>query len=310
MMIDCTGRTVTRTSGTVIAYRTRADQLLQMAKREGAVHGLDNLVVWFAAQHDRWASATVRQYRAALLHELETTVVDAADKILLGERLRAGPVPKTKGPKRTSARKRKSLKIEEFMKLGAFLGTSARPDDQLIRGFIVFGAALFLRPVEYLGAGIEESTLIVPNSKATNDRANGVQRERDLSDMDAKTLGALKMFLQRLRQALEHAGSWTKLRDRLSARLARVCKRFKIARVSLYTLRHVGMATAKTWMTPVEVAAASGHAAVRTATSHYAKRRTGWVGLKLAGKPSPDSISRVRGQPKLFRPPALATQPG
>ena len=97
-------------------------------------------------------------------------------------------------------------------------------------------------------------------------------------------------------------GSWKKLHDRLASRLARICKTLGIPRVSLYTLRHVGMATAKTWMAPVEVAAASGHASIRTATSHYAKCRTGWAGLRLVGKPSPRSIAQVRGTLKLFEP--------
>src|SRR5690606_24510420 len=100
-------------------------------------------------------------------------------------------------------------------------------------------------------------------------------------------------------------------RGRLAARLARVCKTLGIPRVSFYTLRHVGMATAKSWMTPLEVAAAAGHGSVRTAMSHYAKRRSGWVGLKLAGKPTAASIARVRGRPKLFRPqqPAMCQGP-
>lgn len=303
MMTDCTGRIVTKTPRTEAAYQTRAHNLLMMAKREdAAVEDLADLIDWFGARHSRWAPSTVRQYRAALAHALETATFDAIDKARLNEQLHAGPAPKTKGPKRTSARKRKSLKRDEFVRLGEFLRRSARPDDLLVHSFIALGAALFLRPVEYLNARVEGTMLIVANAKATNGRGNGAQRERDLSEMEPKAIAALKTFLVRLRTALRDTGNWTRLRDRLAARLARICKRLKIARVSFYTLRHTGMATAKTWMSPVEVAAAAGHAAVRTATSHYAKRRTGWLGLKLAGKPSAASIARVRGQPKLFQP--------
>lgn len=310
-MIDCTGRSVTRTDETIAAYQARADKLLLMAKRETpAIDDLGGLIAWFAAQHDRWAPSTVRQYRAALVHALETRALDALDKDLLNGQVHAGPAPKTKGPKRSSARKRKSLKREEFIRLGEFLGHSGQPDDLLIHGFVVFGAALFLRPVEYLNALVEGTMLIVLNAKATNGRGNGAQRERNLAGMEPKAVAALKTFLVRLRNALRDTGNWTTLRDRLAARLARICTRLKIARVSFYTLRHTGMATAKSWMSPVEVAAAAGHAAVRTATSHYAKRRTGWVGLKLAGKPSSASIARVRGQPKLFRPRPSVIRPG
>ena len=154
----------------------------------------------------------------------------------------------------------------------------------------------------------EGTSLVVRNAKATNGRANGDERERDIAELGDKTIAALVNFLGHLHKALTAAGGWKTLLGRLASRLARVCKSLGIPRVSLYTLRHVGMATAKSWMEPVEVAAAAGHASVRTATSHYAKRRTGWVGLRLAGKPTADSIARVRGTARIFRPgrPALA----
>lgn len=311
MLADCTSRFVSKTAETEVSYQERARNLLLMAKRENAaVDGVTGLIDWFGTQHNRWAPATIRQYRAALLHHLELLEIGSADKIKIAAPLRAGPIPKSTGPKQTSARKRKSLRIEEFTALGDFLQKSGHADDRLILGFVAFGAALFLRPVEYLDARIEGSMLIVRNAKATNGRANGAQRERDLTGMETRAITALEVFLTRLRATLEEAGDWTRLRDRLAARLARVCKKLKIPRVSFYTLRHVGMSTAKSWMTPLEVAAAAGHASVRTATSHYAKRRTGWVGLRLAGKPSPASIARVRGEAKFFTPKPTAFSPG
>jgi integrase len=120
--------------------------------------------------------------------------------------------------------------------------------------------------------------------------------------MGKKAIAALVKFLERLRTAVQEAGAWKKLHNRLASRLARICKCLGIARVSLYTLRHVGMATAKSWMAPEEVAASAGHASVHTAMTHYAKRRTGWVGLRLAGRPSPASVARVRGAAQVFRP--------
>lgn len=309
MMTDCTNRIVSKTPGTKAAYQARANNLLVMAKREeAAVEGLADLIDWFGAQHNRWAPATIRQYRAALLYGLEMTVTDTIDTTMLAEHLRVGPAARETGPKQTSARKRKSLKREEFTALGDCLQESGHPDDILILGFVAFGAALFLRPIEYLDARIEGSMLVVRNAKATNGRANGSQRERDLTGMETKAIVSLGAFLKRLGEARREAGDWTRLRDRLAARLARVCKKLKIPRVSFYTLRHVGMSTAKSWMTPLEVAAAAGHGSVRTATSHYAKRRTGWVGLKLAGKPSPASIAQVRGEAKFFhrKPPAVS----
>lgn len=303
MSVDCTGRIVNRTIETEADYAKRAMQLFQQAKREDAsVNDLADVVGWFCRQHARWAPSTVRQYRAALLYDLTSGATDYNDRLTLSKALDAGPRAKGCGPKRTSSRKRKSLRIEEFTKLLEFFNHSIHADDKLILGFIALGAALFLRPVEYLQAKVTGTTLIVQNAKSTNGRANGTQRERDLSTMPPSTIANLKTFLSELRNALISTGDWRKLRDRLAARLARVCKKLAIKRVSLYTVRHVGIATAKTWMAPVEVAASAGHGSVRTATTHYAKRRTGWLGLKLAGKPSAKSIARVRGEFRTFKP--------
>ncbi len=303
MTTDCTGRVVYRTAVTEASYQARAHRLMLMAQREDvAVESVADLTNWFSAQNDRWAPATIRQYRAALLYDIEITVADANDRVMLSQHLHLSPAARKTGPKRTSARKRKSLKIEEFLALGDYLRKSGQADDMLIVGFVAFGAALFLRPVEYLNARIEGKTLIVQNAKATNGRANGALRERDLTGMEIKAINSLRAFLAQLREALLETEDWTALRDRLAARLARVCKKLDIPRVSLYTLRHVGMSTAKLWMTPYEVAATAGHGSVRTATSHYAKRRTGWAGLKLAGRPSVESIDRVRGEAKFFSP--------
>lgn len=303
MARDCTGRMATRTGSTIAAYQDRFDKLRLMAEREQRAGGdVEDVVTWFCRGHERWASSTVRQYRAAILHELETTRLLPALHTQLEERLRKGPDPKKSGPKRTSAKKRKSLSIEEFKRLERFLKSSGRTDDWLIRCFLGFGIALFLRPSEYRSAQVKGTTLIVHNAKASNGRANGRQRERDIAGLGVEGISALVKFLRRLREETDEAGSWKKVHDRLASRLARVCSHLGIARVSLYTLRHVGMATAKTWMAPVEVAAAAGHASVHTATSHYAKRRTGWIGLRLAGKPSAESVAKVRGTAKLFKP--------
>jgi hypothetical protein len=62
------------------------------------------------------------------------------------------------------------------------------------------------------------------------------------------------------------------------------------------------MANAKSWMSPEEVAAAAGHKTTATATSHYAKRRTGWR-IKPAGiaRPSAEDVAKVVRSPKVSR---------
>ncbi len=311
MRTDCTGRSVTRTTGTEIDYRNRIEGLIRMAARETAtVVGPGDLVHWFTSQHDRWAAATVRNYRAAILYGIETRVTDPSERAALEEQVHSGPRPKQKGPKRTSARKRKSLPRAEYLKLVHYLQGTDWPDDALIHGFLIGGPILFPRPVEYLDAHIEGTKIFHANAKATNGRANGEVRDRDISHLPPGTIAVLARFLDQLQRALAEAGTWKTLSDRLASRLARVCKILKVGRVCFYTLRHVGMATAKTWMEPREVAAAAGHASIRTATSHYAKRRSGWMGLKIAARPSVASIERVQGHVQIFRPKFQTPSPG
>lgn len=303
MKRDCTGRIASRTRKTTADYRKRYRNLRLMAEREERAGGdIADVIGWFCSQNDRWSDSTVRQYKAAIRCELESAAMLTEVRAGLEARLGAGPKPMTSGPKRTSARKRKSLSVDELLKLDRHLKLSAGRDNWLLRCFLGFGVALFLRPVEFLSARVEGTTLIVENAKATNGRANGKHRKRDISAMGVHNIANLQLFLRRLRKAATAPGGWTKLHERLASRLARACEVVDIDRVSLYTLRHVGMASAKTWMEPHEVAAAAGHGSVRTATSHYAKRRTGWRGLRLAGRPLPESIANVRGIAKCFRP--------
>tara|TARA_A100001391_G_scaffold145276_2_gene102943 strand:- start:19771 stop:20712 length:942 start_codon:yes stop_codon:yes gene_type:complete len=305
MRRNCTGQIASKTSKSVAAYGRRYRNLRLMAEREERAGGdIADVVAWFRSQNGRWKASTVRQYRSAIWHELDGTEMLSDLRAGLEMRLAAGPKPVDGGPKRTSSRKRKSLSVAELMKLDQHLKTSKGRYDRLLRCFLGFGVALFLRPVEYLSASVEGTILVVENAKATNGRANGKYRSRDISAMGADGIANLELFLRRIRKATAQAGGWESLHGRLASRLARVCKAVGVDRVSLYTLRHVGIASAKTWLEPYEVAAAAGHGSVRTATTHYAKSRTGWRGLRLAGKPLAESVDNVRGTFKRFQPTA------
>jgi integrase len=300
-MLDRTSTPPNRTEATEASYRNTVDDLRHMAEREARAGGdLFEVVGWFCSKHDCWSSSTIRQYRAALSYTIATTVQlhpDHCEGLLV--RLRRGPDARYCGPPRTAARKRRSLPYHEWTLLMQTVRNSSSPDGRLVLCFLIFGPALFLRPSEYLAARVEGNILVVRNAKATNGRANGEERSRNL-DMPATAIDELATFLTLLAEAAQTAGSHEKLFDRLSARLGRVCKRCGVRRVSLYTLRHLGIATAKAWMTSAEVAAAAGHASTRTASTHYAKRRHGWGDVRLAGLPTAASIQAVRqvGNPR------------
>lgn len=274
-----------------------------MAEREVGTGGeIENVIDWFLSRDGRWAASTVRQYRAALYCALASMGLQPSERGRLERLVAKGPAPRVGGPKKTSARKRKSLRPDEGVKLVKYLSDTKCPDDALLSYYISIGLALFLRPSEYLNAHVRGRLLYVKNAKATNGRANGEYRKLDLAKLGKDRLVTLARFLQSWRKAAESAGGWPVLHGRLSARLARVCRKLKIRRVSLYTIRHVGMATAKLHLEPHEVAAAAGHASVVTAITHYAKRRTGWRQLKCVCRPTLDSVAGVRGVTKFFRP--------
>ena len=194
---------------------------------------------------------------------------------------------------KTSAKKRRKVSVRELDKLMQHLAASKSRDDHLVAGMIGHGIALFLRPSEFLKARVEGTMVVVVNAKATNGRGNGVERSRDFSEYDARALANLDGLLRILAEKAK-AEEPRKLIDRLGKRLTRACKKVGIKPITLYTIRHAGMATAKRWMTAREVAASAGHAAERTASSHYAKARSGLKGLKLGGLPTKESLSRVR----------------
>ena len=141
-------------------------------------------------------------------------------------------------------------------------------------------------------------------------RSFGAERERNLEPYGKSGVDDLKDFLDLLRVRAEQAGGYKKFWGRLAARIARACAFLKIERVALYTTRHIGIATAKSWMSPEQVAASAGQKTTRTATSHYARRRSGW-GAKMgarAGLPRAEDVEKVIRSEKASRKENLAHQ--
>ena len=297
---DVTGLTVDRTPGTDRSYRARYPSLCRCA----GVHPgcLEDVIDWFVGKHDHWSKATIRQYRAALSLAIE----DAESELEGGEdllaRLKQGPRPRKSGPRRTSALKRRTIPEHLFARLIGRLMDGRHPDDRLAARLLNHNVILFMRPGEWLRATIQNNILIIRNGKATNGRALGSHRRLDLRDYGASELSDLFDLLATLKARAKDAESFRRLWAKLASRIARACKQIRIKRVAPYSTRHVGMATAKTWMSPEEVAASAGHKTTATATAHYARRRTGWRN-KLSGVayPMPEEVARVIRSPKANR---------
>jgi hypothetical protein len=90
-------------------------------------------------------------------------------------------------------------------------------------------------------------------------------------------------------------GSWEKVHDILAERLARICRRLRLVRISLYSLRHAAIATwKKAKLSRIEIAAMAGHISIKTASRHYAPSKHGWGPKAVCVKADPQTISVVR----------------
>ncbi|MBZ0163755.1 MAG: hypothetical protein K8H74_13720 [Notoacmeibacter sp.] len=247
----------------------------------------------FASRDHEHAGSTIRGRRLGLRLYLDSAFRDGTlNKIQyvgLSQVLEGGPAPRPRNaPKRGAAKKRKAVRDEWIEKLLGHLAASTAPDDLFLHDWIVFTLQFFPRPSEWPTAKVALFWFDRPpmwcirfvNGKHSNGRAHGDHRylalARELHDREP-----LARFVDEVARRVWAAGSFERFRDRLAARLARVCRQLRIPRLSLYAFRHKGMARAKYQMSAVEVAYAAGHATDRTATTHYARRRTG------AGGPDP-----------------------
>lgn len=300
--IDQTPATPTRTAQTVIAYRRRVIALLRQATKERRQKTtLPELVRWFCDQNGRWSPATIRLYRAALADVLrDAAVADASSAALFEAMLQKIVVdaPRAKPrreAKRTSARKRTSMRYDELTQLRDTLHDGDRLD-RLAAAFLWLNAHVGLRPVEWLGAELAGSNLHVRCAKNTNGRGLADVRPLDLKSAELVSPGfiaSVGRLLEDLQRATAHAGGHDILWQRLRTRIARACRRAKIRRIAPYTTRHVGLATAKQTLSIEEVAAIAGHKTTRTTVSRYARRSTG-LALHLGQvRPDPELVRRV-----------------
>lgn len=304
----------TRTAATVNHYR-RIYRSLIMASGWQASNPLRLLFDWLQDQHYRWSPATIRAYHASIHQFLEDLAqrgrISIADREYLSADLAQRPRPLPwAGPARCSAKKRKSVKVDELNTVRAFLKTRGRPDDRLLADLLLHGAFLALRPCEWSAASLRRSELRVRNAKATNGRACGESRTIHLGEIyrSPRARESLSELTDAMRDRLGSSADQP-YRDRrrvlcrLGARLRRACRSENIKPIALYTLRHAAIATLKRSLSPAEVAAMAGHASDRTAGRHYGRRHSGWDLPTEIGRPSGAALAQVRISGRAVRTP-------
>jgi integrase len=292
----------TRTEETVVAYRARYKALRRQAERElGRPALLREFITWFCNQDGRWSAATIRLYRAAVGNVLLEAAEDSprdADALRAYRHLviTSSPCARPRGgAKRTSARKRKSMRYDELTRLRTALSEGDR-FDRICAGVVWANAHLGLRPVEWHGSVLIDTDLHVRCAKTTNGRGIASIRPIDLTPIEDAIPGfiaAVEALLEAIHRAVRQAGSRDAFWQRLRSRVARACKRLRIPRIAPYTTRHIGLATAKQVMPIEQVAALAGHKTTRTTTERYARRSVGLARYLVSPRPDADLVRRV-----------------
>ncbi len=298
-MVDACGLVVSRTPHTEESYRKT---YLRLCRRCGADVSVDRIglleavTAWWQAHSGLWRPATIRQYRAAILAEADALSLSSRwtpdHKAKYANLSKESPLPRDRAaPRRTSAKKRRTVREKEIRKLAtAAAGTKDRTGFMLA-GILVYGASVGLRPCEWADARIVDGTLAIRSAKTTNGR--GIEsRFIEISILGAEKVARFSYFLNVLHEEIGTYG-WSKIYRRLAKRLYRLCKKIGIPVISLYTVRHQALANAKRALDRVDVAALAGHVSVRTAATHYARRRNAWRPKPIL-RPTPEMRAAVR----------------
>jgi len=298
---------ITKTAATVAFYRKEGRRLIMQAgtsKVSDDSQMIMDTVQWFAAQHHRWKPASIRIFRAALrqlMHDLRQNIhINQRGIADFETALQSGPAPKPRSAEKVGAsKKRKSVKKSEIKRLYAYLQHKGTQTSRVLAKWLMFGVYFGWRPSEALrGMSLDDGNLLIKCAKTTNGRGIGETRVIEINNHGVEI--GVAAFIKSVDKLASSVNATSIIHERLSKALTAACDACKVRRISLYTLRHQALATAKAMMTPEEVAALAGHASVNTAAAHYGRRRSGWD-VKFAVAVPAAQVALVRGEFREFR---------
>jgi integrase len=280
----------TRTPETERDYRKGGHRLLARASKEfpGAGDAVDALV--FLCSNEKWVlkPTTTRQYRAQIFAVIDEKVENgelgaerageglAVISELLTQR-RGRPEPRTSGKKVTDPTKAEVGAVLAYVAQELRQRTQVDLFETALLLMVSFGPTLGLRPIEWTRASIDAEKLTIFNAKSSNGRCAGPVREFRRADLPPKLDQHAATLIEIMKALMQQIGSWRLLRGLLAERLARICDRLEIRRLSLYSLRHISLANAESvGFSDAERAALAGHRSTATARRHYAGKKHGW----------------------------------
>ncbi len=298
-----------RTVSTEQAYKKRANALRLRCRKELVLHQQEVLdyrqfVGWLITQKTFWSRPTWRQYKAAVVYELEMAAEKNFDPVAQ-EALEAllpidveGCMPTTK---KTSGSKLKRFPNKDYRQLMRELDQHPNPWSADLKRWLSAGLLTGLRPREWGQAKMTmrdgEPALLVTNAKATNQRAHGPTRTIMLGGLTNEERALIKDHVDRATLFAKAGQFQNRFYQGCAAVLARTVRRLwpkrETGHVTLYSARHQFSADAKaTGLLPEELAALMGHAVDTTATKHYGKKTAGLDMIRV--RPDPKEVAKVR----------------
>lgn len=261
----------TRTLGTEKEYQRRWAFILNSIE----FHSEDMIYEWFLSARSKYSPSSFRKYKAA------ATWAGAVHEDLVR---RIKPLNSTMkrgdgSPKKTSAKKRKSIGEDDFALLSLKLSEQR---SIITRSTLLFCQASLmsgLRPSEWASAHISNGQLTLSNGKNSNGRASGDTRSLALSsnsEIAKKQHDMLSEFIDLVpRTGAKDFENFMKCIYRCLRRTSTQLFGPHKA-VCLYTLRHQYSANMKRRNGKETVALAMGHRSEDTAGQHYARATQAW----------------------------------
>lgn len=275
---------------------------------------LTTVVEYVISRKPTYSRNTWKQYKNALRYHAEQMIEIQYEKVVAEEAQAAIRMLDRetsegcmKSGTRTSALKQKTFKKADFDKVIAYLQEHVGKHRYARTLTIWLKASRLtgLRPSEWEHADLtliySVPALVIRNAKATNGRANGVERTLLLDRITDEELGVVKEMIEML-VGYETEIPFSKLQKLLGDymnRATRNCFGKRQKYPTLYSSRHQFSADAKySGLSKAEVAALLGQASDETAGIHYARKSSGESAIKIA--PLTSEVRTVRIRSKIF----------
>ena len=300
-------------SGTIEQYFRRGELLTAKYRRENRLNDWQDfcpsdVANWLISQKPNLKSATWRFYRTALsyfLSGLPGQRATAAVALLEADAAAALLGARQEG-KRTSSLKQKSIPIEHYKRLTAYLSKSRSSYASVALTWLRAGLLTALRPAEWratecaVDAESGRRLLRVLNAKATNGRGTGLLRTIDISNFPDDAIQIVQK-MSALGAEWERAGIFPQMQEQCAGCLYEINQRLWPRRkyhYTLYSTRHQAIANFKSLMSPAFIAAIVGHVVTATAATHYGKKRSAWApkDIPTPPVPIPEEVAIVRDQ--------------